>query len=428
MLRTLLVMSLPLGIFLIPFFMSSPHNPKDYPPIVVTLSTTSERLPLLQPTLDAIVKLQSAPPTRVYLILKDLVHEDVSRGNVGFQTEQDELERLEVVSPLLSSSSSSWPAYLREMVELTPLQVLQPTQGYGPLTKLIYALQQEELGTPDEPSSTTDSPYLDTIPRIIYMNDDVVPDYKFIQNLMDASIDNPHAAVSFIGGRLRSFFRQVRYAKPGYDKHPNVMLRSLPSQSQPIVVDIVQSMKGVCLPTTLLNSTDIASLFHLTLSSLQEDPWPDFATSADILMSAALAARNVTRMLVPVAADTVGDVFHSIAFTNYSTHLLSASGRNQKNSYDVAMEWMEAVTFLQTKWKVWRQYEFWDPKLLTAPQKQAIVCEALHEPDCDSLSDKCLVSSVDCKDYIPLLKDMDGRDDGRLNNDYEADPEEDVRI
>lgn len=114
MLRTLVVMSLPLGIFLIPYFLSSPHNPQDYPPIVVTLSTTFERIPLLQPTLEAIVKTQSAPPTRVYLILKDLVHEDVSRGNVGFQTEQEELERLEAVSPLVSSTSSSWPAYLQE--------------------------------------------------------------------------------------------------------------------------------------------------------------------------------------------------------------------------------------------------------------------------------------------------------------------------
>ncbi|KAG7366916.1 hypothetical protein IV203_029586 [Nitzschia inconspicua] len=408
-LRTVLVMSFPLGIFLIPYFLSSPHNPHDYPPIVVTLSTTMERLPLLQPTLDSILKSQSAPPTRVYLILLDpAAHrkDDVMRGR---QKEHDGLEKLEAVSV-----TSSWPAYLQVLVDTTPLRVLNPKIGYGPISKIVYALLQEDIRKQDDVSTTTtaNSPFRDTAPRLIYIDDDVVPKHNFVQALMDASIDHPQSAVSFVGGNLRSQFRHVRYAKAEYDKYPNIVMRSLNGGKNrpPMVVDIVQGMTGVCLPITLLNVTEILQL----LPSTSVDSWPDITTSAtasDILLSAVLAAQNVTRQLVPSSVDDTEDVFfQTIPFTNYSSHPLSTSGKVNKNSYDVAMEWIEVASFFQNEWKIWQQYTFLDPKQLTVQQKRAVMCEGLHDPDCESQADECVASLSACPGALSILNELDHRD------------------
>jgi hypothetical protein len=400
-------MSFPLGIFLIPYYLSSQHNPQDYPPIVVTLSTTLEHLPSLQPTLESILLGQSASPTRVYLVLMDPTQEDMFRGKVGFQKEQDELETL-------GASSSSWPSYLQRLVDTTPLQVLHPKTGFGALSKIVYALQYEEQRETEKPASATESIFRDTTPRLIYLEDDVILNHNSLQTLMDASIDHPQNAVAFAGGTLRSKFRQVRYAKPSkeYDKFPNVVLQSLDISKEPLVVDIVQQMTGVCLPMTLLNSTNVLQLIQQTgQQQQQDDSWPNSIVS-DVLISAVMESQNVTRLLIPstTADGNVESYFSTIQFANYSTNPISLSGRGHKNSYDVSMEWIGTVSFLQSSWKIWQEYDFMDPKSITTKQKQAMVCEALHEPDCLSQANLCLASSSECANALSILKEMDRRD------------------
>mmetsp|Transcript_13860 Transcript_13860/g.25957 ORF Transcript_13860/g.25957 Transcript_13860/m.25957 type:complete len:119 (-) Transcript_13860:84-440(-) len=81
-------------------------------------------------------------------------------------------------------------------------------------------------------------------------------------------------------------------------------------------------------------------------------------------------------------------------------------GKKNKNSYSSSMAWMEAAVYLQDKWKIWDAYEFLNPEELTPKQKQAIACEAIHEPDCTSRSDFCLPSISECPDAFSILSEL----------------------
>jgi hypothetical protein len=400
MLRTVVIMSFPLGIFLLPYFLSSEHNSSDYPPVIVMLSTTLERLPFVKPTLDAILTEQSKPPTRVYLILINPAEKDI----LGFQEERDELESLEVSS----TSSSAWPSYLQDLVAMTPLQVLRPKIGYGLLSKIVNVVQQEEKYRESEEGAPP--AFGDVAPRLIYIDDDVIPTHNWLKALVEVSMKHPQYALGFTGGSLRSNFRQIRFAKEStvrdYDKFPNIALQTLDKLKPPLVVDILLAMTGLCLPLTLLNSTRILPLLQQTLQ--QGEFWPDLA-SGDVVLSAVMETQNVTRLLLPYPADYAEEM-ESLQFANYSSNGLSAKGQAQDYLHDMAMEWIQIVSFLQTKWKIWRNYDFLDLKSLTSKQKQAMACEGLHEPDCKSRVDICLPNNSECSKFQWVLEEMNARD------------------
>jgi hypothetical protein len=342
------------------------------------------------------------------------VQEDVLRGSLGYQKEFDLLEEYEKSE---QSSRTLLPKYLQDLVNAAPLTVLQPRIVFGPMSKVVYALEHETVRQKAETESPDAASQLSIHvepSRLIYLDDDVIHDTNLLRQLVDASLDHPQSAVALTGTVLRDRFRQVRYANAATtnDKIPNLVLHSWNTHGEEsMVVDIVKATTGVCLPMTLLNHTHI---LHDILPQMKQqkpeqeiDKLPDNFETDDVILSAILETMNITRVLVPAVMKDAEDILH-VRFTNFSTNELSEYGRDQKNEYSKAMEWMETLVFLQKKLGVWRQHIFLDPGKLTAKQKQAIACEALHETDCDSNPNACLPSSTECPDAQSILSELEG--------------------
>ncbi|KAL3909849.1 MAG: hypothetical protein SGILL_007922 [Bacillariaceae sp.] len=425
-LRSLLVVSLPLSIFLLPFLLSSSSHKssQDYPPVVVTLSTTPEKLPFLQPTLESILKQQSLPPTRMYLVVMDpaVMEQDMLKGS---KEEYDEK-----FTTMGFPKESDLPGYLNELVDTTPLEVLQPKIGFGPLSDIVYALQYEarnNAGDDDDDTSTSASSLRQRqlLSRLIYLDDDTVfDDSEFLRQLMDASLEHPQSAVALAGAKLRDRFRQVKPAELNNDKVPNVVQHSWNTHGEQVMaVDIVQAMTGVCVPTALLNRTQILHDILPLLTRQEQDELSHFSSSYDIVVSAIMETLNITRLLVPATFQAPSDVL-LIQNANYSANILSRSGKGQENDHPNAMEWMETLVFLQNRLGVWSERTFLDPAKLTATQKQAIECEAVHLSDCESDPDVCLPNAAECPEAQFILSELEKFD--ASDNEVKASGESDV--
>ncbi|KAL3920036.1 MAG: hypothetical protein SGILL_003461 [Bacillariaceae sp.] len=422
-LRSFLVILLPVCIFLLPFLLSSSSSnrdvdPHDYPPVIVTLSTTHVRLPFLQPTLDSILQ-QTLPPTRVYLVLLDETTQEEGLTKSGLWS-QNGINLLEEQEDTAAATTTTLPQYLKDLLDATPpvLSVLQPKIGFGPLSKIVYALEHEAAdrqnadADEERESSDLESPLSSQETRLVYMEDDVQYNANLLRQLVDASLDQPESAVALTGGKLRDRFRQVRYAASStvdFDKAPNLVLHSWNTHGEePMVVDIVQAMTGVCVPMALLNQTQVLhQILSLTEQQQRQDQWPDVSRTGDAVISGIIESQNITQLLVPAIVDDVENIMH-IHFANYSTHVLPPSGTAQKNNgYDNPMEWMETVLFLQKRLGIWEDHSFLEVGKLTAKQKEAIACEALHETDCFSVPDACIPSATECPEAQSILSELE---------------------
>lgn len=376
-LSTLLVMSFPLGIFLLPYLLSSKNQARQQHRIVVALTTVPERLPLLRPLLESVLRDQTVPPDVVYLILptKDYYTKD----ELVFE--------------------QPWPLYVDELLESTTLEILQPEFAYGPfITSLLYALETEEglavdisnakdaASNPIPASSSESSGGLST--RIIAIHDTFLYSTNLIQLLVDGSSDHPESLVALSGTKLRSDFRQVRfYWPPEFDKSPNLYVTT-EGDGGDLGIDIVQGSMGLCLSSSTVDHNQL-----LTLA--QDESLPRTVVKTDgILLSAMMEVLNVTRVLVPGGSRQVQYLSNSTSLS----HEMASEG--------IQMEWMEATYYLQQKWNVWSDYHLLDPDSFTQAQKDAMHCEAAHTPDCTSQPDVCLPVSSDCPTAEIVLSEL----------------------
>jgi hypothetical protein len=347
----LFMASFPMGIFWLPMWLSKPS----YPRVVVSLTTTPARLPFLEATLESLLLDQSLMPDTVYLVLPDK----------NYYTK----ETLEY-----DNDDESWPDFLDSLVQNTPLQVLKVTWDYGPVSKILYALEKE-----------TEE---DT--RIIYVNDDVLYSRTLVQGLVDASLQTPNAVVAKSGGKLRSKFRQIKDSDLKYDKPPNLFMQVSGTPSFPghmLSVDIVQGFAGVCLPAKLLNTEAIYQV-------LQDPSVPTAVVeSDDVLVSAVMQAQNITKWIVPGRRGY-------IKFTNSSKVSSLTDGMHQ--------HLIQSTHYLQQRLDIWKQFDLLDWSKLTQAQVEAIDCEAAHEQDCDSSDEEgvCLPNTKDCPEAVAVLQDL----------------------
>ncbi len=340
--------------------------------IVVSLTTRPERLMHLRPVLESILKGQTVPPNAVYLILP-----------LQDYYTKDELQY-----------GQPWPDYINELLESSPLEILQPEFAYGPLTSILYALGKEVDPMGDTistigPASATTSITVGKATTIISVNDSVVYGKNLIELLADGSRDHPESVVALSGAKLRSDFRQVRFYGPAeLDKFPNLYVTT-GNTGDAVDVDIVQGLMGLALSSTTVNR-------HQLLSLVQDETLPQTVLELDgIFLSAMMEELNVTRVVVKGGSGLVTFVSNS---TDLPDETMTVPPGNQ-------IQWMEATHHLQQKWNIWKDYHLLNPSLFTPSQIDGILCEAAHTPDCTSHATICLPSS-DCPEAEYVLSEL----------------------
>jgi hypothetical protein len=375
---TILMMSFPLGIFLLPLWLRT----RSYPRIVVSLTTIPERLPHIRPTLESLLYDQTVAPTVVYLILPQQDYYGTSQTPKDFHF----------------GDPSSWPDFLTHMLETTQLEILQPTSDYGPITKVLHALEKEKQWSDEQemihqqPKSTVVS---NENTRIIYLDDDVQYHRKLIQLLVDASLEYEYdgdasAVVALSGGRLRNNFRQIKHSNRNYDKAPNLYMEVSWDLAAPQQVDIVQGFTGVCL-----HAKDgwkwLPSIYSVLQDSEHDTGVPKAVLqSDDVLLSAIMEEYNETRWVVPGMA-------HIVKATN-SSKVAPLSSKGMHSNL------IEATYYLQQQLGIWNNYELLDWSTLTLEQRHAIDCEAKHAQDCST--SVCVPNPKHCPDAQAVLQDL----------------------
>jgi hypothetical protein len=370
---TILMMSFPIGIFLLPLWLRT----RSYPRIVVSLTTIPERLPHIRPTLESLLYDQTVTPTVVYLILPQ-------QDYYGSQTPKH--------------YDDPWPDFLTHMVETTQLEILQPTSDYGPITKVLHALEKEKQWSDEqEMRQQKSSVSQNSNTRIVYLDDDVQYHRQLIQLLVDASLEyeldgDASAVVALSGGRLRNKFRQIKHSNRNYDKAPNLYMEvSWDNLAKPQPVDIVQGFTGVCL-----HAQDgwnwLPSIYSVLLRNSDNNVVVPKAVlqSDDVLLSAVMERFNSTRWVVPGMA-------HRVQVNTNSSQVAPLSKGMHSNL-------IEATYYLQQQWGIWNNYELLDWSTLTPEQLEAIHCEAKHVQDCST--SVCVPNPKHCPDAHAVLQDL----------------------
>jgi hypothetical protein len=368
-LSTLMVMSFPIGIFLLPYLLSSGDLSTSHPTtrIVVSLTTDPQRLLLLKPVLESILIGQTVSPDAVYLILPQLDY--YTKSDLHYE--------------------STWPEYMNELLESTPLEIIQPEFAYGPITSIIYALEQEEGYTSDNKISSTTT-------TIITVSDNVVCDNNLIEILSNGRKDHPESLLAFSGTMLRSNFRQVRFFGPSeFDKFPNLHVTMKTTTTTPgdddendvLNVDIVQSLMGLSLSPNTVNWNQLLTL-------VQDESLPRPVLEVDgILLSAIMEVLNVTRVLVEGGGGESGKI-HVVSNSTDVVLLPLHEAVLMEPSSGTQVSWMEAIHYLQQKWDIWTDYHLLNPVRFTDEQNDALRCEGDLIPDCTSHTTICLPNSA----------------------------------
>lgn len=241
------------------------------------------------------------------------------------------------------------PDFLKPYQDKGMVTVLRPEYDYGPVGKMLYALNE--------------APSKDS--RIIYIDDDVDYDSNLVRNLVRKSIEYPNAAVAFSGCKLRSNFRQVSHWSRSGDRHPNLFFPVSGTETfdGEAKVDIVQGFTGVLIRPSFF---DFDELLRLAVETATEGStvWK----SDDVILSAYMEHRNVTRMLVD--GGTFPVLNKKAAVTNRLSEFMN-------------LHIVEAVYYLQQRLGIWRDYTFLNMDELSDEVIDLMKCEAVNK-HCDA--------------------------------------------
>lgn len=289
--------------------------------VVVALSTIPSRLGFLQPTLESLIEHQHKKPDKVYLTLPK---------KQGFGKRKNLKYKI--------------PSFVRDYVKQRKIMILNPELDYGPISKVLYALEMESYDT-----------------RVIYVDDDVIYDRHLVSNLYAKAAEFEDSAIALNGATLKNFFRQIKHTNPEADRHPNLFFQTSGTDSfyGEAPIDIVQGFTGVCVQRRFF---DIPSLKELV-----KDLPDGVRKSDDFILSAHLEWRNVTRMIVSGGSmPTINPVSSKIDRLSIYMH-------------DNAMD---AAYFLQQKLGIWKNKQFLNREVLSQDERDGIDCEAGHVKHC----------------------------------------------
>ena len=161
---------------------TSPRQPEKHR-IVVSLKTMPSRIPYIEETLISLLVHQSMQLDRLYLVLpqtKWFLPSDNNKDNVNINSNSN-------------SNHYEIPAFLTHLaLKDTRVTILRPEYDYGPVDKMVYALQREK-----HQHNT----------NLIYLDDDVIYHRDLIKTLVTKGREYPDSVVALSGCTLRSHFR-----------------------------------------------------------------------------------------------------------------------------------------------------------------------------------------------------------------------------
>lgn len=303
--------------------------------IVVSLKTIPSRIEYIEPTLASLLAHQTMPLHTLYLVLP--------KTKWMLPKEKGSSKRIILHYEI--------PGFLKNLTETEPrLEILRPKFDFGPVDKILFALERE---------SKLLLPSLSTSTNLIYLDDDVLYHRDLVRTLVTKGLEYPDSVVALSGCTLKSHFRQIKHQFPRsiYDTHPNLYYRLSGTDSLPNdeVVDIVQGFAGVLVRPPFF---DLAEFIDLVKAiTLEGDIWK----ADDYIISAHLEHRNITRQLV------VGHVVPTI-------HKEAATKDNVGNR--MHRQTMQAAFALRNRLDIWSGYDFVDYLSLDKYSKDLMDCEA----------------------------------------------------
>ena len=361
------------------FMMNMLTHRVEFPPLVILLRTSEDRLSSLEPLMSILVQ-QPKVATIFVAIAGEDEHEssdtadlpafleDLISENEGQPTQSPDLPHVRLL--YTNTKAEQTLSFILTFI----LQAEQRSVNKGRIADSV-------LDSTDH-QETTIAGAEDT--RILVINEEST--WPTISSLVQGSLKEPDAVLSGVGATWRSNFRQVKVgvqsSSSAMDKFPNIVLHSTSviAKSE----DVLDSSTGIIfregllipkLPTLSQNLNDLL----VDVSSWSLDAMLLESETEDIVWSALLATVNVTRRIVPMGNNALNRAGNSTAHAYSSSH------------------WMAAAFQLQQRWNVWQQYTFLDWSSLTTDQKNDIECEGLFDQECDA--EICRPNPTHCSNY-----------------------------
>ena len=307
--------------------------------LVVSLTSTPDQLPALQPVLSSLIDDQQRPPNKVYLTLPMTEHNDNHENNNNNKREGDGGQIEYVI-----------PDFIQEYVRQHKVLILYPEVDLGPVNKMIYAVEMESFDTrivyidssnkssnimtdgTTTSSSSIGSGSLGQDPRR-YPSD-------FLLQLQEVSMENPDAVVAYDGWNFQDVLVGIGTRKPmaRVEKRLNGHRR----------VDVAQGgggrirRGGICVQRRFFD-----------IESFQRDMMSTTLSDQARLADDVLVAAHIRH--VPVIA------------INDRTVTLTG---------EEVLQAMAAAKYAQTEWGVWNDHTFVDPDKLSDEAIHAIMCIA----------------------------------------------------
>lgn len=277
--------------------------------LVVSMKTIPSRIDLIEPVLNSLLFNQTMKPDTFYLI----------------------------------TISKTLPPFLQEYQHQGLCTILYPPKDHGAIDKLVHVVHAEHQRQQSLPNT-----------QILYLDDDVIYHPTLIEQLVRKSNHYHNACVAFSGAKLRSHFRQIGHSNEERDRHPFLYYRlgGVDSHND-TVVDIVQGFAGVVVRLGFFGSN-----FYQYIQ--ETDSFHD-----DFVISAYLASRNVTKLLV------TGGVYPNIYRVAAERNAISNRGMHRNA--------MIAAKYLQERLGVWKEFEFVPYESLTDQVKHMIDREARQD-------------------------------------------------
>ena len=317
---------------------SSKKHPSTTPQkdrLVISIKTMPERIQYIQPTLDSLLFHQTVPFDRLYLVLPE------QRPS--------------------TNSQYVIPEFVTNYSHRGLLTILRPAHDFGAIDKMIHTLPVEyEIYQKQQHSTLLQEDQF----RILYCDDDMIYDPRFVELLASKSDEYPNDVVALSGGNLTSHFRQIGHSDPHHksNRHPYLYywVGGVDSQGDPIV-DIVQGFMGVVVRLSFFHVHEFVSLAG-------NASFPEGVRRLDdFVICGYLESRNITRRCVDG-----GLVPHPNPTPSRIGNLGKTMHRNA----------MIAASFLQREWGIWSQYTFEPYEQLSERIRNLIDCEARHAHCC----------------------------------------------
>ena len=306
--------------------------------IVVSLKTMPSRIQYIEKTLSSLLTHQSMAVDKLYLVLPRTKWILTSNHDITNESEAIHYDLPDFLTNLTKNDER--------------LAILRPEYDYGPVDKILYALQEEEQFKSD----TT---------KLIYLDDDVLYHKNVVKTLVEKSEEYPDSVVALSGCTLRSHFRQIahRFPRQKFDKHPNLyfVLSGSESLTNDETVDVVQGFAGVLVKSSFFDVAEFAELVRNV--TRVHDVWK----ADDFIISGYLEHRKVPKRVV--VSDALSTIHKSAA-----TKDNLGTGMHRQT--------MQAAHELQSRLKIWSQLEFVDYLSLEEYWRDLMDCEAGHKSGC----------------------------------------------